>query len=52
MEVVKVPISTPITILQEATLVHSNKSKPIKINKAEVSPAEPGILPIKASNQE
>jgi hypothetical protein len=52
MEVVKVPINTPITILQEATLVHKSNRSPNKINKVEVSPADPGILPTKASNQE
>ena len=52
MEVVKVPINTPITILQEATLVHKRNRSPNKINKVEVSPADPGILQTKASNQE
>ena len=51
-EVIKVPKSTPKTILQEATLVHRSTSSPRKINKAEVSPADPGMLPTKASNQE
>ena len=51
-EVIKVPKRTPKTILQEATLVHKSISSPRKINKAEVSPADPGMLPIKASSQE
>ena len=48
-EAAKVPISTPNTILQEATRVHRSKSKPTMINKVEVSPIDPGIFPIKAS---
>ena len=48
----RVPARTPRMILHEATLVYKSISNPMPIKRVEVSPIDPGILPIKASSHE
>ncbi|MNP43053.1 hypothetical protein D3C76_1368510 [compost metagenome] len=45
------PSMTPATMRQEATRPNRMMAPPIRIISVETSPIEPGMVPIKASNQ-